>query len=171
MNTRVGRRKECVPDKSPAHRCGLFRGRSPLPRPGPGQRKARHKSSASVKHLRTGCFLFDENRGRAALRSGDTFLNAKTGHWTPVIVWVSAVTQRCGVANESPASSALPQDPVTEGRPCVSPPTSPSCRSCCGERLKDRRQTLRLLDHLVGACQQCLGHRHAHRLSGLEVDH
>ena len=26
-----------------------------------------------------------------------------------------------------------------------------------------------LFDHLVGACQQCLGHGYAHRFSGLEV--
>jgi hypothetical protein len=31
--------------------------------------------------------------------------------------------------------------------------------------------SLRLLDHLVGSHQQCRGHRHTHRLGGLEVDH
>ena len=29
---------------------------------------------------------------------------------------------------------------------------------------------LRLLDHLVGACQQCLGHRNAKCIRGLEID-
>jgi hypothetical protein len=28
-----------------------------------------------------------------------------------------------------------------------------------------------LLDHLVGACQQCLWNRHAHRLGGLQIDY
>jgi hypothetical protein len=38
-------------------------------------------------------------------------------------------------------------------------------------RRATRRHHDHSLDHLVGACQYCLWNRHAHRLSGLEVDH
>jgi hypothetical protein len=44
-----------------------------------------------------------------ARRFGDALLNAKASHWTPIIVWVSAVSHRCSVANTNPpASNARP---------------------------------------------------------------
>jgi hypothetical protein len=57
--------------------------------------------------------------------------------------------------------------PLTRDEAGASPPTSLKLQ----EMLSKGLNACVLFDHLVGACQQCLGHGYAHRFSGLEVDH
>jgi hypothetical protein len=66
---------------------------------------------------------------------------------------------------------------ICHGCPRTLPGTSYPRRRCtspsCLDRLRKAlsRFQLRLFDHLLGPHQQCRGHRNAHRISGLEVEH